>query len=199
MDVMQRSIVHFPFCSGRLRSWRCSHISFKSDEEGFEIVRTERFQKDPVTNCKTSENSLTSPPPPWYAAQPNPTPTPDDVCGTPWSRRSRVFAQCSSAMHYPLTCLIAQVVQSWIASWILRTRIPLTTALTCKAPRQTCKLPTDNTPAFRKLSKLIRFFPSGTFVWNLSAHIAKLPEKLCSDHRLILCLIEPPLSVPLPK
>ena len=25
-------------------------------------------------NCKTSENSLTSPPPPWYAAQPNPTP-----------------------------------------------------------------------------------------------------------------------------
>ena len=106
-------------------------------------------------------------------------PTPDDVCGTPWSRRSRVFARCSSAMHYPLTCFIAQVVQSWLASWILRTRIPLTTALTRKAPRQTCKLPTDNTPAFRKLSKLIRSHPSSTQAWEIRVHILQNSIKNC--------------------
>ena len=162
MDIMQRSIVHFAFCSGRLRAWRCSHTSLKCDEEGFEILRTETSKTAPVTIAKRVRTPLTLPAFPMIRTPAQSHPTPDDVCGTPWSRRSRVFARCSSAMHYPLTCFIAQVVQSWLASWILRTRIPLTTALTRKAPRQTCKLPTDNTPAFRKLSKLIRFHPSST-------------------------------------
>ena len=150
-------------------------ILSKQDEESEECWSPPSSLNAPLfTRCSRSvysSDSLTLPPSPMIRTPAQSHPTPDDVCGTPWSRRSRVFARCSSAMHYPLTCFIAQVVQSWLASWILRTRIPLTTALTCKAPRQTCKLPTDNTPAFRKLSKLIRFFPSSTHAWEIWVHI----------------------------
>ena len=187
MDIMQRSIVHFAFCSGRLRAWRCSHTSLKCDEEGFEILRTETSKTAPVTIAKRVRTPLTLPAFPMIRTPAQSHPTPDDVCGTPWSRRSRVFARCSSAMHYPLTWLIAQVVQSWLASWILRTRIPLTTALTRKAPRQTCKLPTDNTPAFRKLSKLIRFFLSSNHAWEIWVHILQNSIKNCVQITDLYC------------
>ena len=59
-----------------------------------------------------------------------------------------------------------------LLSAIARARIPLTTAVICKAPPQTCKLPSDNTPTFRKL-KIVRN-PPFFFFFSVSFHFNQI-------------------------
>ena len=65
-----------------------------------------------------------------------------------------------------------------LLSAIARARIPLTTAVICKAPPQTCKLPSDNTPTFRKLSKLSEIHPSSSRCPFISTQIYPSPTVL---------------------
>ena len=70
-----------------------------------------------------------------------------------------MFAACRQAGLPPPSLLLFHCTALHCTPELLfaiqRTRIPLTTAVTRKAPPETCKLPTDNTPTFRKLSKFI--------------------------------------------
>ena len=92
-----------------------------------------------------------------------------------------MFAACREAGLPPPLLLPARVMLCvtlrcsalhWteLLSAIRWTRISLTTAVTCKAPPQTCKLPTDNTPTFRKQAKFIPIRPSLSFFKFIQNH-----------------------------